>query len=91
MPDGMGGIPPVVSPTLGGSKFEYTSGGSCGCACQYRPLIGTFTCGAIKTSTSGGKILWMYSPIPRTRKGARYNGDSKGMGASRRLYQFREV
>ena len=38
MPDGMGCIPPVVSPTLGGSKFEYTSGGSCGCACNV-PLI----------------------------------------------------
>ena len=34
MPDGMGCIPPVVSPTLGGSKFEYTSGGSCGRACN---------------------------------------------------------
>ena len=46
MPDGMGCIPPVVSPTLGGSKFEYTSGGSCGRACNTRPRIGTSTCGA---------------------------------------------
>ena len=38
MPDGMGCIPPVVSPTLGGSKFEYTSGGSCGCACNVPPI-----------------------------------------------------
>ena len=37
MPDGMGCIPPVVSPTLGWSKFEYTSGGSCGCACIIPP------------------------------------------------------
>ena len=37
MPDGMGCLPPVVSPTLGGSKFEYTSGGSCGCACIIPP------------------------------------------------------
>ena len=41
-----GCIPPVVSPTLGGSKFEYTSGGSCGRACNTRPRIGTSTCGA---------------------------------------------
>ena len=34
------------SPTLGESMFVYTSGGSCGCACQYRTLIGSFTCGA---------------------------------------------
>ena len=27
----------MVSPTLGGSKFEYTSGGSCGCACIIPP------------------------------------------------------
>ena len=46
MPDGIGCIPPVVSPTLGGSKFVYTSGGSCGCACNTRPRIGTSTCGA---------------------------------------------
>ena len=46
MPDGMGCIPPVVSPTLGGSKFVYTSGGSCGRACNTRPRIGTSTCGA---------------------------------------------
>ena len=31
-------LPPVVSPTLGGSKFEYTSGGSCGCACIVPPI-----------------------------------------------------
>ena len=37
MPDGMGCIPPVVSPTLGGSRFEYTSGGSCGRACNLPP------------------------------------------------------
>ena len=37
MPDGMRCIPPVVSPTLGGSKFEYTSGGSCGYACIIPP------------------------------------------------------
>ena len=30
-------LPPVVSPTLGGSRFEYTSGGSCGCACNVPP------------------------------------------------------
>ena len=30
-------LPPVVSPTLGGSKFEYTSGGSCGRACIIPP------------------------------------------------------
>ena len=36
----------MVSPTLGGSKFEYTSGGSCGRACNTRPRIGTSTCGA---------------------------------------------
>ena len=53
MPDGMGCIPPVVSPTLGGSKFEYTSGGSCGRACNIRPRIGTFTCGATWTTTCG--------------------------------------
>ena len=46
MPDGIGCLPPVVSPTLGGSKFEYTSGGSCGRACNTRPRIGTSTCGA---------------------------------------------
>ena len=33
-----GCIPPVVSPTLGGSTFEYTSGGSCGCACNVPPI-----------------------------------------------------
>ena len=38
MPDGIGCIPPVVSPTLGGSRFEYTSGGSCGCACNVPPI-----------------------------------------------------
>ena len=32
-----GCIPPVVSPTLGGSRFEYTSGGSCGRACIVPP------------------------------------------------------
>ena len=31
-------LPPVVSPTLGGSKFEYTSGGSCGRACNVPPI-----------------------------------------------------
>ena len=31
-------LPPVVSPTLGGSKFVYTSGGSCGCACIVPPI-----------------------------------------------------
>ena len=30
-------LPPVVSPTLGGSTFEYTSGGSCGRACIIPP------------------------------------------------------
>ena len=30
-------LPPVVSPTLGGSKFVYTSGGSCGRACIIPP------------------------------------------------------
>ena len=30
----------------GGCAFEYTSGGSCGRACNTRPLIGTSTCGA---------------------------------------------
>ena len=39
-------LPPVVSPTLGGSRFEYTSGGSCGRACNTRPRIWTSTCGA---------------------------------------------
>ena len=39
MPNGMGCIPPVVSPTLGGSKFEYTSGGSCGRACNIPPKV----------------------------------------------------
>ena len=34
----LGCIPPVVSPTLGGSRFEYTSGGSCGCACNVPPI-----------------------------------------------------
>ena len=34
----LGCLPPVVSPTLGGSKFEYTSGGSCGCACNVPPI-----------------------------------------------------
>ena len=48
-----GCIPPVVSPTLGGSRFEYTSGGSCGRACNTRPRIGTFTCGATWTTTCG--------------------------------------
>ena len=38
MPDGMGCIPPVVSPTLSGSTFEYTSGGSCGRACNVQPI-----------------------------------------------------
>ena len=37
MPDGIWCIPPVVSPTLGGSKFVYTSGGSCGRACIIPP------------------------------------------------------
>ena len=55
MPDGMGCIPPVVSPTLGGSKFEYTSGGSCGRACIIPPKIGTFTCGATWTITCGAE------------------------------------
>ena len=55
MPDGMGCIPLVVSPTLGGSKFEYTSGGSCGRACITRPRIGTSTCGATKTITCGAE------------------------------------
>ena len=39
MPDGIGCIPPVVSPTLGGSKFVYTSGGSCGRACIIPPKV----------------------------------------------------
>ena len=56
MPDGIGCIPPVVSPTLGGSKFVYTSGGSCGRACNTRPRIGTFTCGAETHLPSGGCI-----------------------------------
>ena len=30
----------------GGCGFEYTSGGSCGRACNTRPRIGTSTCGA---------------------------------------------
>ena len=51
-----GCIPPVVSPTLGGSRFEYTSGGSCGHACNTRPRIGTFTCGAEMRLPSGGCI-----------------------------------
>ena len=34
-----GCIPPVVSPTLGGSKFVYTSGGSCGRACIIPPKV----------------------------------------------------
>ena len=34
----LGCIPPVVSPTLGGSRFEYTSGGSCGRACIVPPI-----------------------------------------------------
>ena len=34
----LGCLPPVVSPTLGGSRFEYTSGGSCGCACNVPPI-----------------------------------------------------
>ena len=69
MPDGMGCIPPVVSPTLGGSRFEYTSGGSCGRACNlppkskgHLPPVGqrclpavlTSTCGALGMFTSGG-------------------------------------
>ena len=33
-----GCLPPVVSPTLGGSKFVYTSGGSCGRACNVPPI-----------------------------------------------------
>ena len=40
-----GCLPAVLSPTLGGSKFAYTSGGSCGCACHTRPRIETFTSG----------------------------------------------
>ena len=39
MPNGIGCIPPVVSPTLGGSKFVYTSGGSCGRACIIPPKV----------------------------------------------------
>ena len=31
-------LPPVVSPTLGESRFEYTSGGSCGRACNVPPI-----------------------------------------------------
>ena len=34
----MGCLPPVGSPTLGESKFEYTSGGSCGRACNVPPI-----------------------------------------------------
>ena len=34
----IGYLPPVVSPTLGESKFEYTSGGSCGRACNVPPI-----------------------------------------------------
>ena len=30
----------------GGCTFEYTSGGSCGRACNVPPIIGTSTCGA---------------------------------------------
>ena len=41
MPDGIVCIPPVVSPTLGGSKFEYTSGGSCGRACRFASIPST--------------------------------------------------
>ena len=33
-----GCLPPVVSPTLGGSMIEYTSGGSCGRACNVPPI-----------------------------------------------------
>ena len=39
----------------GGRRFEYTSGGSCGCACNTRPRIGTFTCGATWTTTCGAE------------------------------------
>ena len=49
-------LPPVGSPTLGGSKFVYTSGGSCGRAYNTRPRIGTFTCGAETRLPSGGCI-----------------------------------
>ena len=38
MPDGIGCLPPVVSPTLGGSRVECTSGGSCGRACIVPPI-----------------------------------------------------
>ena len=69
MPDGMGCIPPVVSPTLGGSKFVYTSGGSCGRACNVPPLIGTSTCGAkiyhIEPDTARSPI------VSAKRKGAK--------------------
>ena len=37
----------------GGCGFEFTSGGSCGRACNTRPRIGTFTCGATWTTTCG--------------------------------------
>ena len=56
--DGMGGcLPAVLWENALTQRGMYTSGGSCGCACNYRPLIGSSTCGATKTSTSGGKIL----------------------------------
>ena len=51
-----GCIPPVVSPTLGGSKFEYTSGGSCGRACNNRPRFGTSTCGATRLFKNRAKF-----------------------------------
>ena len=49
-------LPPVVSPTLGGSKFEYTSGGSCGRACNTRPRFGTSTCGATRLFENRAKF-----------------------------------
>ena len=72
-------IPPVVSPTLGESKFKYTSGGSCGRACNVPPIDGTSTCGA--------KI---YHIEPDTARSPRVSARRKGAKVTSRPQRYAE-
>ena len=52
-------IPPVVSPTLGGSTLSIPPVAFAELPAQFRPRLGTSTCGATKTITSGGAEIFM--------------------------------
>ena len=56
-----GCLPPVVSPTLGGSKFEYTSGGCCTELGKTLAIWKT-TCGAIASTAGVGLSIPPVAP-----------------------------